>query len=189
MTIKVEYFDGIKKEFNSLDDIIDYNEVKILNCNRNKLITLPKLPKCLIELHCNDNKLTNLPKLPNNITELDCRWNKLIELPELPNSLKGLFCYNNQLTKLPELPNSLTELFCGNNKLSELPNSFINCIYLQYFNYQNNPIELTIQQINFINWIQNRKLNNSNYYNDGQNVHNNSVQKSLVNSINNLLKN
>jgi hypothetical protein len=40
MVIKVEYFDGIEKEFNSFDDIIDYNNIKILDCSYNNLTEL-----------------------------------------------------------------------------------------------------------------------------------------------------
>jgi Leucine-rich repeat (LRR) protein len=109
--------------------------------------------------------------------------------PKLPNILTKLNCFNNNLTELQQLPNTLKYLNCSNNQLTKLPNNLINCRSLRILNLTNNTIELTIQQINFLNWIQNRKLNNSNYYNDGQNVHNSSVQKSLVNSINNLLKN
>jgi hypothetical protein len=66
--------------------------------------------------------------------------------------------------------------------------SLINCRNLTKFYYSNYEVELTVRQIHFLEWIENKKLNNSNYYNDKQNVHNSSVQKSLISSINNLLK-
>ena len=127
----------------------------------------------------------------DNITILYCDFNKLKELPELPKSLIELYCYNNQLEKLPELPKSLIELVCSYNKLKELPLSMLLCNRLNYCNYSNNEIVLTIPQMRFLERPNNRNTNNSVYnsvYNDTQNVHNHNIQLSLVKSINALMK-
>jgi Leucine-rich repeat (LRR) protein len=124
-----------------LPDITRFKKLKELNCNNNKLVSLPVLPETLKILNCSNNKLTSLPcfppnlkflscgnneltslpKLPENIKTLDCNHNKLNSLPDLPTMLDSLICSSNKLRSLPNLPDSLTTLFCCNNELTSLP--------------------------------------------------------------------
>jgi uncharacterized repeat protein (TIGR01451 family) len=97
------------------------NSLTTLQCSDNQLTSLPTLPNSLLELYCNTNELSSLPSLPNSITSVDFNDNLLSSLPALPNSLTVLGCNNNQLSSLPALPNSLTVLGCGYNLLSSLP--------------------------------------------------------------------
>ena len=103
--------------------------------------------------------------------------------------MRKLDCSINKLTSLQKLPNTLQTLDCDHNKLTELPNSLLNCTNLTYIDYINNEIELTLQQIRFINRIRNRQQTINNIYKDSQNVHNSHIQLCLLNSINNLLVN
>ena len=63
---------GEELECNTFQDIINlenYNYITELNCQNNKLTSLPVLPKYLKELNCQSNKLTSLPLLPENLTD------------------------------------------------------------------------------------------------------------------------
>ena len=57
---------------------------------------------------------------------------------------------------------------------------------LTHINYSDNPIELSPQMARFINRVRHGSNNTLNVYNDGQNVHNSSIQSSVKNSINNI---
>ena len=155
--------------------------LKVLYCFSNKLTNLPELPKGLEVLKCFNNKLTKLPELPKSLETLSCHHNKLTNLPELPKSLKELDCSNNKLKVLPELPNTLKELICYSNKITSLPKSLIDCRNIIHITYSDNEIELTIQQMNYLNRGNNysRKI----IYDDRQNVHNSGIQKCIYNNI------
>ena len=102
--------------FHSLERITE------LNCSRNRLQSLPKLPKTLKQLYCSNNHLQNLPKLPETLEGLYCSHNHLQNLPDLlPGGLLWLYCSGNQLQSLPELPKTLEGLYCSGNKLRCLP--------------------------------------------------------------------
>ena len=160
-----------------------------LYCYNNKLIELPKALGNLInlqELYCHNNKLIELPEtLSNliNLQELNCSFNKLTELPEILGNfinLRELYCFNNELTKLPKTFGNLInlqKLCCYNNKLTELPISIIKLKHLNYINYDENTfVPINLQR--FINRIGNITNND---------VHNNSIQASLLDSIDVLL--
>jgi Leucine-rich repeat (LRR) protein len=145
----------------------------------------------LKELYCGYNQLIFLDNLPNTLQILECYGNKLRNLDNLPNTLQVLYCSYNLITSLDNLPQSLQILYCSNNQINSFNQTLLNCRNLNVFYYYNNPIEFTPQQLNFIQWIEQRNItrrNNRNYYNDGQNVHNSSLQRSLMKSIQNLLK-
>ena len=166
MTITIKFNDNIEHKYDSFEEILkidNYNDIIDINCHRNNLLYLPKLPNLLTHLTCGYNNLSSLPELPNTLTKLMCYDNNLSILPELPNSLNKLYCNSNNLHNLPELPNSLQYLYCWNNKLSslpELPNSLItlSCSYNKLsslpkipnsayiFNYDNNPIHFHIKK-------------------------------------------
>ena len=106
MNIKVKY--DLNKnllEFNSFEEIPNYDKI--------------------VYIVCSDNQLSSLPKLPNSLKELYCEDNQLTSLQELPNSLQTLYCGDNQLTSLLELPNSLQVLSCGNNPFIMKQENFI----------------------------------------------------------------
>ena len=109
------------KNITDLTGIAGFNNLQVLNCSSNNLVTLPTLPNNLINLDCSYNQLISLPALPNTLTVLRCPNNKLATLSTLPNSLKELYCNENQLTSLTILPNTLTYLDCSYNQLITLP--------------------------------------------------------------------
>jgi Leucine-rich repeat (LRR) protein len=70
----------------------------------------------LKSIDCCKNRLKSLPELPKNLKTLDCADNQLTYLPDLPDSVEYLDCADNQLTSLPNLPDDLeTILVSGNN--------------------------------------------------------------------------
>lgn len=197
---------------NLLEELPDLpDSLEILNCGCNKIKSLPKLSKNLKELDFFLNEIEEINNLPNKLEILCSNDNPVQIISELPESLIQLYCNSNKLLFLPKLPNNLQTLCCPKNKLSNIPNfpvrlkfidingnyikllsnDLFNCRNLENITLSNNPLELTIQQQNFVIWVQerNRQLKkiNRNYFKDGQNVHNSSIQKSIRRSIENLM--
>ena len=112
-----------------------------------------------------------------------CSYNKLISLPELPESLNELDCSYNIIKSLPELPKGVKGINCNFNNLKNLPKSLIHCRNLSYIWYYGNEIELTIQQMNFLNKIKNKGYSTNTIYDDIQNVHNSGIQKCIYDNI------
>ena len=200
-----------------IKEVIDnFPNMCLLDCSNNHLTTLDALSDCvnLEDLVCYENDITTLDGLKNcvNLRELDCSDNQLTTLNGLKNcvNLQKLFCHDNHLTTLDELINcvNLQELDCSVNEIVTL-DGLINCINLQNlicaFNqiptlnvliylrnlnnlfYFDNPLEIQNVQIErLLERINSNKK--SSIYDDGQNVHDITIQKSVCNSIQNLLK-
>lgn len=123
-------------------------ELVILSCKRNKLVSLPRLDNLenLMNLECSHNQLTVLPNLPvNGLITLNCSNNRLQGLPNLPENLRELNCYKNTIFGLPDLPPNLKKLNCSLNQINSfpiLPNS------IEKLNISNNPIIGSIANIN-----------------------------------------
>jgi len=138
---------------------------------------------------CYHNKLSSLPSNMNfpDLEELDCSYNNLTSLPDnmIFPDLKYFICYHNKLTSLP-----LSLMRC--KKL----------IYISYNDYgdyyglgiNKNNIKLSPQIERFLRNVKNKfYINNQidirnrlSVYDDMQNVHNNSIQTSFKDSINNM---
>lgn len=144
MVIKVEYFNGTKKQFNTIDDVADPLNVKYLDCMLNDLKSIYTSAEntkyfqagCATPTGEGLEKFVNLRKLDcgyndleslsiNNIylEELNCSGNKLTKL-EINNlvNLKILYCHRNELTSFEGIDNltNLQELWCEENKLTSL---------------------------------------------------------------------
>lgn len=111
-----------------------FNNLKRINCSKNRLTSLPLFNNSLRSLYCSNNLLTSLPPLPTNLRSLYCNFNRLTSLPSLPSSLFEVYCHNNQLVCLPSLPPSLQILDCGNNQLTMLPPLNSRLTYLYCYN-------------------------------------------------------
>jgi Leucine-rich repeat (LRR) protein len=125
MSIIVLYWGSLfDHEYETFDEIVNYENIMSLNCYKNDLTELPKLPDRLKYLYCPRNELIKLPDhLPDSLKELDCSRNNIKELPNhLPDSLKKINCARNNIKELPDhLPDSLKELNCYINLLVQLP--------------------------------------------------------------------
>jgi hypothetical protein len=182
---------------------LDYNLLQMLphnisfpnlihfSCSHNLLKELPNmnLPK-LKELFCPYNRLISLSENMNYpfLEELYCNNNWLVSLPNINfPELKIFYCSHNRLTSLPEqmtLP-KLDSLNCSDNQLTTLPICILQFTELYIINYENNNIiDLPLQITRFINRISNNSIQKLYIYNDEENVHNTTIQKSFVDSIN-----
>ena len=120
-----------------------------MNCDYNKLTSLPVLPKKLENLSCSHNELTCLPALPDTLKSLHSSYNRINCLPKLPNELLILYSGNNNLTSLPILPKKLNHLDCGHNEIGFIPPLPDK---LGYFNYNNIPLfDVLIHNLNPMN--------------------------------------
>ena len=184
---------------------LDYNLLQMLphnisfpnlihfTCSHNILKELPNmnLPK-LKELFFSYNRLISLPENMNYpfLEELYCNNNWLVSLPNINLPvLRYLNCSNNQLISLPEqmtLP-KLESLYCSHNQLTTLPICILQFNELFIINYENNNIiDIPLQITRFINRISNNSIQKLYIYNDEENVHNTTIQKAFVDSINNI---
>ena len=109
------------RNLTDLPDLSRFTNLRVLNCSKNKLTSLPELNNNLHVLNCSCNKLKSLPELKNNLHVLNCSCNKLTSLPLLNDNLQELNCSNNELTILPVLNNNLQKIFCSFNQLTKLP--------------------------------------------------------------------
>uniref|UniRef100_A0A6C0E9N7 Uncharacterized protein n=1 Tax=viral metagenome TaxID=1070528 RepID=A0A6C0E9N7_9ZZZZ len=150
-------------------------------------------------LDLEDNQLTEIKENTFNelayLRTLDLGFNKLTEIKEFTFnrliSLAELYLTNNELTEIKENTfdrlTNLQQLWLDDNKLKSLPLSILNCRRLRGLHYENNrdiTIDIRIQR--FINRMKN--YNNHGIFNDSQNVHSSSIQESVKESINNLMK-
>lgn len=178
----------------SLQGLEDCTRLQKLNCFDNKLTDLRGLEHCtqLRKLYCSNNQLTSLQGLEHctQLQKFCCSNNKLTSLQELTNcaQLRELYCSHNKLTNLQGLEKltQLRELYCSRNQITNL----LPIVYLTQLNYAikyGNPLDPpTIQEERFLARLQNRRI--ATIYSDKQNVHNTAIQKSVLNSTTNLLK-
>lgn len=116
-----------------LNGIKYLKRLKYLDCSKNELTFIPKLPDSLDFFQASDNQIKSISRLPSglrlfyiqsneleaidslpeSLIDLVLANNKLISLPEhLPENLNLLAVFSNEISVLPELPNSLTQLYC-----------------------------------------------------------------------------
>jgi Leucine-rich repeat (LRR) protein len=144
--------------YNEFENILNYDDVMMLQCDDNGLRELPNLPKNLRILNCSFNLLTSLPVLPETLEELDFGQNEISFISDLPKNLRKLNCGYTEIAFLPELPITLTDLEANNcklktlpqlplsiefldllnNEIEELPKNLYRCVNLYYLNIKGN---------------------------------------------------
>jgi Leucine-rich repeat (LRR) protein len=201
----------------SLDPLAKYINLQYLGCSNNQIKSLDSLAHCfnLVEISCDNNQIKSLDPLANcfNLQILYCHNNQITSLDALANcyNLGNLYCWNNSITSIKSLIHciNLQKLYCQNNYIKSL-DPLANCTNLQVLDCYNNQIEsleclvylrrlrllnysnnpLTIQSIQvqrFINHFINPDKKN-NIYQDKQNVHDVTIQKTVCDSLQSLLK-
>ena len=143
-------------------------------------------------LECNGNKITTLEPISNchNLQKLYCCCNRITTLEPLSNchNLQELGCHHNQITTLKPISNcrNLQVLRCGHNQITTLE-PLIYLRRLRYLNYSLNPLEIqTVQIERLLNRI--NANHNSSIYNDNQNVHDVTIQRTACDSLQALLR-
>lgn len=119
---KNEYLHCPNQELKNIDLLCDEN-MKIINCNGNKITKLDDLPIGLKELYCECNEIKSLNNLPKGLKILCCGYNDINELLHLPLSLIHLDCSENRINQI-EIPAYLEEFYCldGNLNIKLFPN-------------------------------------------------------------------
>ncbi len=174
--------------------IDNFPNLQILNCCGNQITSLEPLSNCinLQKLICCCNQITSLEPLSNciNLQILNCDDNSITTLDNGFNcaNLRFLYCSYNQITSLESLSNciNLEMLYCSDNKIASLE-PLIYLRRLNHIDYLGNPIEIpTVQIQRILNRI--KTNHKSSIYNDSQNVHDTKIQRTVCDSIQNLLK-
>lgn len=128
------------KFIHQIDGIEYFDNLQTLECSRNLLHSIKRLPPNLISLNCSYNRIDSLPLLPQTLKMLNASFNNMVSLPSFPNSLTTVNSASNRLTTLstlnnvqdidisrnsittlPTLPSTLLKLNCQSNKLSSIP--------------------------------------------------------------------
>ncbi len=212
----LKYFYCYNNNLTSLPENMNFPDLEHFNCSYNNLTSLPEnmnFPD-LEHFNCSDNNLTSLPDNMNftYLKYFNCSYNNLTSLPENMNfpDLEHFNCSYNNLTSLPDNMKfyNLKNFYFWHNKLTSLPLSLMRCKKLTYISnsdYSNdktyyglrinkNNIKLSPQIERFLRNVENKFYinhqinirNNLSVYDDMQNVHNNSIQTSFKDSINNM---
>ena len=167
-----------------------------LSLNHNNFSTLPECVGQLIwlkELFLSYNNFSTLPEWFGQLANLKRLYisnNNISTLPECVGQLVNLlsiYLSNNNLSTLPEYFGQLVNLELldlGNNNFSTLPPVLGNLSHLRHFYYNNNPIDYI--PANVFRMI-NRTKTVQGVYTDSQSVHNSTIQKSILDSVNRLL--
>ncbi len=178
----------------SLEPLSNCVNLRFLICNNNRILSLGPLSNCinLRLLICYRNQIISLGSLSNciNLTSLQIFENQIVSLEPLSNCvrLRHLHCSRNYITSLEPLSNcfNLRELYCFYNQITSLE-PLIYLRRLNRINYENNPIEIPTMQIQRM-LIRINTNSNSSIYNNGQNVHDTEIQRTVCDSAQNLLK-
>jgi hypothetical protein len=149
---------------------------------------------------CN-NGLKRIPKLPadGELAYLDVSFNGIAEISNLPDSISMLYINNNRIRHIEAFPQSLSYIHMWDNPLRRFPVNLLLCRRLGYILFQNTEIEMTAPEIRFLETRtnygvengrifahQNNIYNVPNVFEDTQNVHASSIQKSFLTSCQNL---
>lgn len=141
------------------------------------------------------NKLKSVPILPNTgqLLYLDVSMNEITQIRNLPDSIMELYVNDNRITSIEAFPNNLASVNMWNNPLTRFPENLLLCRYLYSIHFHNTEIEMTEIEMRFLEARTNytimdrmRLTNISNVYENHQNIHTTSIQKSFLKSCQNL---
>ena len=176
-----------------LDLLVNLQE---LNLSINQITKIEGLEQLvnLWRLDLSDNQINKIEGMNHllNLNSLYLSSNKITKIEGLDNlvNLHDLVLMSNQITKIEGLNNliNLSDLTLIQNKIIELndPSEIIQCINLINFNYGYNIIVHPV----IIRFLNRNKLKNNklHIFNDSQNIHDNSINRNIVESVNRLLK-
>jgi hypothetical protein len=193
---------------NWLTEIGDYPNLEVLDCSRNQITKIGKCPS-LIGLDCKINNLKNIEmSYYPLLNALNCCSNFITEIGD-HQTITAIMCGHNQIRKLGSFPN-ISTLYSSSNNLTEIIDyTNIVSIDVSYNNLRalpnilewNNLVNFTYSgnEIDYIPPNIMRRLtllderrrtvrtNKLAVYNDTQNVHHHGIQKSIIESIQNII--
>ena len=180
----------------SLAGLEQYTLLKKLDCSSNRIKSLTGLRCCLLleKLVCNINSITVFDGLDDlsQLRHLDCSHNQITSLEGLVNcpSLRELLCNYNRLASLAgiEACTQLSRLSCTDNRITDL-RPLVYLRHLMRLHYHGNPIDIqTIQTQRMLEQMQRQpSYVSASIYNNRQNVHDIHIQKTVCDSVRNLL--
>ena len=199
----------------SIKPVSNLTKIKRLYCSFNELESLEGIENCheLKELDCSRNNITNISLLVNHpkLEELNCYLTHISSLNGISECkhLRRLFCFASNIESLTEISEcqSLEVLYCNNCNISSIE-GIENCLMLRelccqnnsitnlqhlvyltrltYLRFEGNPLDVqTIQVERMLRRFKN--IQSETVYNDRQNVHNTCIQKTVCQSVQNLL--
>jgi Leucine-rich repeat (LRR) protein len=183
-------------QIESLDPLTNCINLQILNCSCNQITLLNPLINCtnLRELYCYCNNITSLEPLAKciNLQELFCENNQITSLNALAHciNINRLYCNHNQIISLDPLANcvNIQDLACENNQITSLE-CLVYLRRLYILSYCDNPFNIqSIQVQRFFDRFFIYSNKNNNIYQDKQNVHDVTIQKTVCESLQSLLK-
>lgn len=177
------------------DNLFTLTAIERIKISQNPIYTIPDSIGNMVNLKFFEIYNTNVEYLPEsmgNITSMEDLYLHFNKIKEIPSSfeklvnLKNFVVNDNDITDLPPMFENLTKLSnlnISNNNILVLPTNIINAKGLLTLNYSNNPIFTIQPQVKrFIDNI----TNGRNFVRDSQSIHNTTVQKNLIKSIENL---
>ena len=148
----------------------------------------------LKKLNLTGNQISDLSPLTGllQLKELNLYHNQISDLRPLAEllQLETLYLYENQISDLSPLTGllQLEKLHLDRNRISDL-NPLVYLRNLTTLTYRENPLDIqTVQTTRFLQRLEIGSSSRQSIYNDGQNVHNTHIQKSICKSLVNLLK-
>ena len=178
----------------SLEGIDACTLLRRIDCSDNVLRSLHGLEVCteLKTLDCQRNRLTSITEIRfcTQLYELDCNSNRILSLSgiEMCINMQELYCSINRLTTIRgiEVCSRLHTLEVQSNNIDSL-DPLVYLPHMHTLDTWNNP--LGVQTTRIQRYL--RRLRTTSYkssiYADSQNVHNETVQRSVCDSIQNLL--
>lgn len=196
--IKIRELWCSNNKIGTINIVSKYIDLQRLNCSENNISTLDPIYYCknLTYLSCAHNKISSIDVLSSciQLQILWCKSNFIKSLDPLSKciNLQELTCDNNLITSLSPISSciNLRELYCYNNQITSLEP----LIYLRRLLrviYYNNPLQPFTPQIRrYLDqiYIGSCDINKTSIYKDNQNVHDSFIQKSVCESVQNILR-
>jgi len=183
--INLEYLNLSNNELHEIDDV-ECRNLKYLNISSNNIRIFKNDMKNINHINLSKNNLKDLSFLKNmkDLEFIDANNNDIVEIPDLSelSKLKVINVkYNNIIeVKKEYIPSTIYSINLSNNKIKKIDDVFYDVSYNMYL-YNNPLVEVSERLKSIING------KNSFYklkiYNDNENVHDRSIQKSLLKNI------
>jgi hypothetical protein len=154
---------------NEIGNLKELTSVYMIGC---KIMRIPNEIQNLVRLEIlqlSGNLINYIPEVIGNLTNLKCLYLNHNIITHFPNQIQNLV--------------NLEELYICYNRIVEFPTYVINFRRLVDFKFDNNPFMYIPPQVYRFIRLLNINDNNLPFYNDEQNIHDNTIQACVKNSI------